>query len=319
MSTWYDRFVRLNNVNGSTDSERVKNGMMDDFEEYIQNAPNVHTVTLAEGSTTVVFQDIKYGDKKTDGKYMLMEYDDTATIGEIFTWDSKYWIVLNEENRTIKSHRAYITQKCNYNLKWYDQYGDLQTKYCFIKSQSSETDDLFYGKFFAIGDNDLALIVPDDSDTSIFSRDFRFIISGTPYKISSIINDFETDGLFYLIVSEDQVKENDDLENNIAESNFAYDTDNTPEESGYDIIINGDSNLNLYDTNTYSCTVYNDGTAITANVTWSLSDTDATIVSQDETSCIIRGSVIGTTTLKCELDSDETVYDEKSISIVNIF
>lgn len=319
MSTWYDRFVRLNNVDGSTNADRFKSKMKDEFDEYITNSPNVYSVTLSAGFTTIALQDIKYGDKKTDGKYMFMAYDDTATVGEIFIWDSKYWIVLNEENRTIKSHRAYVIEKCNYNIKWYDQYGDLQTKYCVIKSQSSQTGDLFYSQYFAIGDSELAVILPNDSDTNIFSRDFRFIISGTPYKISSIINDFETEGLFYLIVTEDQVKENDDLENNIAQSNYAYDINDSPVTSGYDIIINGEVNVKLYDTNTFSCVVYNNGTEVSENVTWTLSDPDASIISQDETSCIIKGDAIGTCTLKCELDSDSLIYDEKDINIVSIF
>ncbi len=158
MSVWFDRFERINNINGSTNPDRFKSELIDEFEQYIANSPNVYTVILSAGSTVVALQDLKYGDKKTDGKYLIMAYNDSATVGEIFTWDSKYWIVLNEENRTIKSHRAYVTEKCNYNLKWYDEYGDLQTKYCVIKSQSSMTDDIFYGTNFALGDNQLAII-----------------------------------------------------------------------------------------------------------------------------------------------------------------
>jgi len=319
MSAWYDKFIRINNINGSTNPDRFEAELTNEFEQYIANAPNVYNVTLSSGSTTIALQDLKYGDKKTDGKYMIMAYSDSATIGEIFIWDSKYWIVLNEENRTIKDHRTYIIEKCNYNLKWYDQYGDLKTKYCVIKSQSSETDDIFYSRNFALGDNKLAMIVSNDSDTTIFSRDFRFVISGTSYKITSIINSFETDGILYLVISEDIVMENDDLENNIAQSNFTYDADDNPIETGYDIIINGESNLKLYDTNTFTCIVYNDGEEVSENVTWSLSDSDASILSQNETTCVVKGIAVGTVTLKCELDSDALIYDEKVITVTSMF
>jgi hypothetical protein len=89
----------------------------------------------------------------------------------------------------------------------------------------------------------------------------------------------------------------------------------------YSIVISGSNSIYQGQSKSYSCVVYNNGTQVSKDCVWSISDTTlATIMSQTSTSCVVKAnsSKLGNVVLKCSLVEDNTVYQELSIQIKSI-
>lgn len=87
-----------------------------------------------------------------------------------------FWLILYESDEL--SFRKHIIKKCNYELRWKDQYGNIVTRWVVLNDnyrlQNGDTS-VQYGKmnlpYYTIN-----VILPYDSDTINIRRDKRFLI-----------------------------------------------------------------------------------------------------------------------------------------------
>jgi hypothetical protein len=89
----------------------------------------------------------------------------------------------------------------------------------------------------------------------------------------------------------------------------------------YSIVISGSNSIYQGQSKSYSCVVYNNGTQVSKDCVWSISDTTlATIMSQNSTSATVKASSskLGTVNLRCEMVEDNTVFSLISIQVKSI-
>jgi hypothetical protein len=89
----------------------------------------------------------------------------------------------------------------------------------------------------------------------------------------------------------------------------------------YSIEITGSNSIYQGQSKSYNAIVYNNGTPISKDCIWSVSDsTLATITSQTSNSCVVKGSasMLGSFTLRAEMVEDSGVYQELSIQVKSI-
>lgn len=94
-----------------------------------------------------------------------------------------------------------------------------------------------------------------------------------------------------------------------------------PVQDNYSLVINGASSIKSSQSQSYTCTVLNNGVEVTGDCTWSLLGTYASITSQTSTSCTVKaGSTSGqTVTLRVTMNDDYSVFAEKVISVTGLW
>lgn len=275
---------------------------------------NLHTKGLIFTHTNPL------NEQKIDRKLNCLESVEIKR-GSLIKYNDEDWLVISKpvSNRTYKSCKIY---ECNALLKWQDETLNVITIPVILADKSSiYSDGVEVSKFFNLANDQILITIPSNSDTIKISDGKRFMFKHDKniYKVSKV-QDLVAEGLIYITMTIDTYSAvTDRVDLGICD----YIEPTTPEEPGeigYSVIIQGDSSITKNYTKIYTSKVFADGIEVfDKSVLFSLNNSNATITNVNGNSCVVKGLVVGSCTLKCELTDDSSVFDEKQIQIVGIF
>ena len=214
--------------------ETVINKAKKRFEKQLESAESFNVLIDSIPEQVIIQNHTNPMNESKLTKYIHCNINSAIKTGSIIKWDNDNYLTLTQ----IESNLAYLTakiQKCNHVLKFYNYDQQLVWYPAIVTNRSG---DISEDRFLILPDNKFKIILSANNDTSNISRDKRFIFNNSAWKVVSVNKIIE--GLIELIVQEDQINNNDDKENEIADR-WKYENDN------YNIKIwNGNAtNLNI--------------------------------------------------------------------------
>lgn len=224
--------------------------------------------------------------------------------------DDEYIIVSNIDKDNPYYNSTKLTL-CNQTISWKDEKGKVYCYPCNIQNDSYGAKILLSNDAFGEVSQKCKVTIQNNKDTLKFLRpDFRFILSNSDtdiYKVGT--RDIGIDsGIITLTCSKDVLKNEDDLENNIAYNGVANNEtdDNDGEQTETTYVITGNTNLIKDKQQVYELNEEVQG------VEWVLDEVSieaelAEIISQDDKTCILSTSCGDgePVTLSCYLNGKE--------------
>lgn len=322
-----DYIRKINGTNpNKTNKENYIDDMVDDYEIVVQDVITRFSVRVNTSDAINVFIndntkpiksviDIKkkYG-ANAEQEETIQVYPNLIKTGDYLKFarnetDSLHNYIITSKINKHKGYDEGVFVLCNQTISWKDENGKVYCHPCNVGNNSygakiTNTSDI-YGETSQRCD----VTIQNNADTLKFLRqDFRFILSHSDSDIYKITNRDVgiNDGIITLTCNKDVLKNEDDLENNIAyNSKVNNETDNEePQDTTY--TITGNTNLIKGKQQTYELNEEMQG------IEWILDEISieaelAEIISQDDKTCILStscgdGEIV---TLSCYLDNKE--------------
>lgn len=287
--SYFDDYLKRINYDGTTPAESLKSYYQRLLNDGFMLSPTVKTVIHNGVSKTVRVTSYKLRNGllfvKDDYKEIqFSNLDDIPSLGDIFEFDGLYWICI--DTRTSSLLNMCVVRRCNNFLKLYN-YTPIP---CFI---SNIVVHLEQDKVIEMPNNQLNCGVQYNDTTKMISLSppTRFILNGSAWKVMGLDNGLvkavNGQGVLQITLESDQIDPRDDLTNGIAyNASMPQTTTNTYK-------IDGSDNIPINQTQTYNILNQNNTTPTNVTFTWSLNNSNATIVSSTNTSCIIQGVTEG--------------------------
>lgn len=133
-------------------------------------------------------------------------------------------------------HEQGVMRRINQNLKWVVN-GKLYNCPAVIFATSYTSTTTVETQIITTPSETLKIAVPMNSNTDTITRDVRFLINGSAYKVTRV-DDYTDSQIYNLIVKEDFIQESDNLDLGIADYNI-NDEILIPAISGVDTISYG--------------------------------------------------------------------------------
>jgi len=219
MTYFKDVYKKRGSWWGATSKEQYQNAAIKYFEDYLLNSPNADTVIIDNIETAAAIHTNKEDESKIS-KYFLIGLDTSIGIGDLIYWSDTYWVVTQREKRSFEAYTKVLAFKCNFNLKWVDEYGVINESPCYLfgTMQSSVQDNfkISNGIMSPSANEFLEVILP----YKVIREKQRFIIRDRAWKIlgRDLIS---VDGLLYMYLQEDL---RDAFDDNTTLSLADYDT-----------------------------------------------------------------------------------------------
>lgn len=229
------------------------NEAVENFNDLINNklSPSVHTVDFIQPldydmnnkqQDNILVSDISRGEQVKDLKLMHTKLDSLINSGSYIWWNNFPWIVLNEENNSVLSHRTYSIQKCGIEINiQYD--GNYYTYPVAITNLTLYADGLKELVNLSVSSAKYSIQIAENEITNTIEVGTRFIIRGRAFEVS-LIDDFTTLNVRTLTVCETVINSKDDIENDIAyndNSEKKEEVNNNFKIVGSNVILMGDT------------------------------------------------------------------------------
>ena len=149
----------------------------------------------------------------------LIHKDTTKTNrfwGKYYKFRDYTWLTVNT-NTIIGSSASAILQRCNNWLRWYDKNNILHQCECVFERSLSSTGFDYGSEGVAEVGSDTLIRVQRNAETELIPFNQRFIFDGHAFQVKQI-NNHISDTYMELYLFETQIQSNDDLVNNIANS-----------------------------------------------------------------------------------------------------
>lgn len=226
------------------------------FNDY--SVKRIYDVQLAREGVDIEIEGIKtrgiirndfnpYSDKKEERKLIVWK-DINVNLGNYIVMDNENYMVISDVDKTGYEKDCKII-KCNQVLKWKDINNIIHEYHCVISNDSYGSKTSSNNDFLTDIDTKMKIQVQYNENTKKINRDMRFIFNKSKFDIFKCV-DITTsvaNGIMTLICRKDMVKNEDDVENNLA-----FNEENRLENnlsSNYKII--GDSRISVNETNEY--------------------------------------------------------------------
>jgi len=138
-------------------------------------------------------------------------------LGKYYQFDGETWLTINTNTRIGASISA-ILQRCNNTLKWFDSNGILHSWACVFQRTLSGTGFDYGSEGVPEIGADVVIKVQRNSETEAIPFNQRFIFDGHAFQVRQI-NNHISDTYMELYIFEIQVQSNDDVVNDIANTN----------------------------------------------------------------------------------------------------
>ena len=271
--------------NGSTENEEYLNEAIENFNSLVDNleTPSCHSVEytlplnydmINKLETNVLISDISRQEQIKDLKLLHTKLDSKIESGSYIYWNDEVWLVSNEENNAVQSHKTFVIQKCGItvNIQFDGSYYTYPITISNLTIYSDGVRDLVN---MDLSSAKYSVQIAENEITNTIDVDTRFIIRGRAFT-TTIVDDFTTKNVRTLTLLETVVNSLDDLENDIAwnENSVIEDAENP------NVKIVGDDFIYIGGTAEYKCTDISK---------WELERTDkVTIVSSEVGKCKIK-------------------------------
>lgn len=154
--------------------------------------------------------------KKDMRKVAANPIDDPVKPGDLVEWKDSYWLV-TETNPNENVISQGVMERCNQQLKWVDENGDIQIQPTVFYFNSRSSFGVEEGKVMPLPDGRRQIVVQLNSHTKKLRRDKRFLFGDEAFRV--IDYDFVSDeGLVNLSLQSDSYNPaTDNLELGIAD------------------------------------------------------------------------------------------------------
>jgi hypothetical protein len=239
-------------------------------------------------------------------KLKFKDLDFRPQLGDKFSFASGTWLVYNTEN-TLSLSSSCLSRRSNHLINWIDKYGKSHSEPSIIDyfKFTSTYSPIATDKYMRYGKTTRFILMQDNDSTQTIKRDNRFVFDSLAWLITNV-DRITHAGLLEISVEEDFITATDDLANEIPRS------DSTPV---YSIkITNKPIQLLRNRTFQLETLVLKESLSVSGEaVTYVTSaPTKATV----STSGLITALTLGTVTISVSLDSNPTISDSVTISII---
>lgn len=203
--------------------------------------------------------------------------------GSIVVHEGENYIVITDvdQNDVFKDCKI---RKTNYPLKYQDKFGNIIEAPCIATNATLYSIGVQETKVITLPDGKLSIILPSNADAQQIDRGLRILHYKTPYKVTFV--DYSKSGLIGLVLSEDELQDQDDLISGVAYNPITSAV--TPIPTGT-LILDGSDTLIINRTQSYEVKM-DDGTLHSANYRFDLSDTTLGVITAvTDMSCVIKG------------------------------
>ena len=309
--SYFDTYKKRVETKGASFVDAIKNTTDEFVSMNFENNQSYRLAKYKKADIEECTKDIRVVnvDNDSDAKKIYILPNDILDVGDYLFFD-KYWWIIDGFNNNLPSPCG-TSLKCNQTISWKDENGKIYRYPCNIQNDSYGAKILLSNDAFGEVSQKCKVIIQNNKDTLKFLRpDFRFILSNSDtdiYKVGT--RDIGIDsGIITLTCSKDVLKDEDDLENNIAYNGVTNnETDNNDsEQTETTYIITGSPKLIKDKQQTYELNEEVQG------IEWRLDQMSidaelAEIVSQDNKTCVLTttcgdGEPV---TLSCYLDNKE--------------
>ena len=188
-------------------------------------SPSFHTVTVDGREYGVSITDTEELNIKT----AVSLPGETLRHGAVLEWSDTgpdtFWLV-TEVDLSNGVYAKSTIQRCNYILKWIDDYGNVISRWVIVEDGTKYLIGEKSADIMTVGDARIAVTVGKDKDTNKLVRGQRFLIDDLdspqvlayeitkPNKLYSVYNG---EGVFRFILNEVNLTDNDNVELRIAD------------------------------------------------------------------------------------------------------
>lgn len=241
---------------GNSEKDSSLNEAIENFNSIVDNLenPTVHTIeyTLPKEidvinnrlTTNVIISDVTRNNDTLDKKLLHTKLETNLNSGSYIFWSGEIYIVSNEENNAVESHRTYMISRCsNYiNIKYK---GKVYYYPIAISNLTLYGDGLAENVDITTLDGKRSIMISNNPITENIDINHRMIISKKTVFRVSMIDDFTNEGLYSMTLIQTVFNSKDDRENKIAYN------DNFSDEITERIL--GDDYIFLGSETVYSC------------------------------------------------------------------
>lgn len=191
---------------------------------YVQATdPDEINISLTTKWINMIIKDKTLNDQKAyDEKIVLVEKGANVDVGCYFFWDNCYWIIIFKEHKSVDSSKKFIATKCNQmlNYKYEGQVYNIPVNIANLTMYSDGLAEYKYTnqedakRMFTYGSNPITRTIMPTTRVMITNKNV--------YKVTHM-NDFEYNGshtgargIIKSLVLQTTLRDEDDLENNIA-------------------------------------------------------------------------------------------------------
>jgi hypothetical protein len=299
------------------------NGYLDEatenFNDLVDNklTPSVHTVNYSlplnydiqtKFQDNILLSDISRQENIKDLKLVHTRLDSNIGSGSYIWWNNHSWIVLNEENNAVLSHKSYLMQKCGIELN-INYKGEVYTYPVGITNLTLYSDGSKELVHMTLSSAKYSIQIAENEVTNSIEVGTRFIIRGRAFEVS-LIDDFTIDNVKTLTVCETVINSLDDTDNNIARDEVEVEEGTQSSNA-----IIGDKEIFIGDTLEYSHY---------AGYKWEIDKNDALIIVLNENGrCKVKckpiSSAVGQQVKLRALNEYSAIVNEITITIRGLF
>ena len=211
--------------NGATEKDDALNQATENFNDLVDNllAPSVHTVECTEPLNyyideryieNVIFSDATRYESIKDEKLLHTKLNSVIDSGSYVWWNDEKWIVLNEDNNAVQSHKTFVIRKCGIDINIMLD-GTQYTYPTYIYNLTLYSDGSKELVNLTASSAKYSIMIAENEVTNTLDTHTRFIIRGRAFEVS-LIDDFTIKNVRTLTIVETVVNSMDDVENDIA-------------------------------------------------------------------------------------------------------
>lgn len=218
--SYFNNFKTFSQFKGATTAEQNQFIAQQTFDKYFNEAIDKVSGVIDGVDSEFILQHLIYGERFNDEKLMIVTNDTDISIGSLVEWDSKIWLVTNQENRAITTHKVYKINLCNNSISWKTSDGIVHMAPCFIRDEGlGQQDD---SRKLPVSVAKRTVMIQWNSETFDIYQNQRFIFTKKHAFVTTEIDDITRPqtatqhGVITLKLERTQRTEFDDLANNIA-------------------------------------------------------------------------------------------------------
>lgn len=229
--SYLNKYRKKSTISGATSQEQLVQQERENFNYYLNNAPNKFVVEIFKDTNNssnehivCTIQDHHFNDSQNiDGKILCCKYDEKLNIGDLILWNNKFYMAYFEEKNTIPSHKTLLIKPCNNVLTL--QYNKNIYQFPCILSNATLYSDGLDEKQMILSNDQRGCLIPYNHITKQIQLQQRFIFNHNSVFSVSLIDDFTfkqvngDNGLLQFNMIREQKKTNlDDFKNNLADN-----------------------------------------------------------------------------------------------------
>lgn len=286
--TWY---------NGSTREDLVRRNR-DNFNTVIQNNSSYYSVDVIGYESKLDMMILDNGDTK-DTKIFNVPYESSFKLGDTVIWKNDHWLAIHYDEMSEVYKRG-ILRKCLSTLRWLNADGEVKETWFTYSGESTSNFGIDEGRIISVDNDRRQIIVKNNSETSYFENETRFIFDNRAWKVTSI--DRLNPDLIYMVLNADEINPAvDNIELRVADYIDRVASYEINVLSGNSLILSPNSPLQL------QVEIRNRGVVV-PSPTLSFTSADESIVTVDENGLLTPISE-GLTSINAQFKDVQTVIN----------